>query len=87
MKKSLLFCISMLMMALAVAGPVNPRQAGNIALNFMMQKSSAITRSSSCQLVYTKTDGRNADALFYVFNVGEGFVMVSADERHRECGI
>lgn len=87
MKKSLLFCISMLMMALAVAGPVNPRQAGNIALNFMMQKSSAMmqkssakTRSSSGQLVYTKTDGRNADALFYVFNVGEGFVIISADD-------
>ena len=80
MKKSLLFCISMLMMALAVAGPVNPRQAGNIALNFMMQKSSAITRGSSCQLVYTQTNGRSADALFYVFNVGEGFVIVSADD-------
>lgn len=80
MKKSLLFCISMLMMALAVAGPVNPRKAGNIALNFMMQKSSAITRGSSCQLVYTQTNGRSADALFYVFNVGEGFVMVSADD-------
>ena len=80
MKKSLLFCISMLMMALAVAGPVNPRQAGNIALNFMMQKSSAITRGSSCQLVYTQTNERSADALFYVFNVGEGFVMVSADD-------
>ena len=80
MKKSLLFCISMLMMTLAVAGPVNPRQAGNIALNFMMQKSSAITRGSSCQLVYTQTNGRSADALFYVFNVGEGFVIVSADD-------
>ncbi len=80
MKKSLLFCISMLMMALAVAGPVNPRQAGNIALNFMMQKSSAIIRGSSCQLVYTQTNGRSADALFYVFNVGEGFVIVSADD-------
>ncbi|MBQ3739958.1 MAG: C10 family peptidase [Bacteroidales bacterium] len=80
MKKSLLFCISMLMMALAVAGPVNPRQARNIALNFMMQKSSAITRGSSCQLVYTQTNERSADALFYVFNVGEGFVMVSADD-------
>lgn len=80
MKKSLLFCISMLMMALAVAGPVNPRKAGNIALNFMMQKSSAITRGSSCQLVYTQTNERSADALFYVFNVGEGFVMVSADD-------
>lgn len=80
MKKSLLFCISMLMMTLALAGPVNPRQAGNIALNFMMQKSSAITRGSSCQLVYTQTNGRSADALFYVFNVGEGFVMVSADD-------
>ena len=80
MKKSLLLCISMLLTVAAVAGPVNPRQAGNIALNFMMQKSSAITRGSACQLVYTQTNGRSADALFYVFNVGEGFVMVSADD-------
>ena len=80
MKKSLLFCISMLMMALAVAGPVDSQQASQVALHFMMQKSSAITRGSSCQLVYTQTNERSADALFYVFNVGEGFVMVSADD-------
>ncbi len=80
MKKTLLFCISMLMAALAVAGPVNPRQASQVALHFMMRKSSSITRSSSCELAYTQTNGRSADALFYVYNVGGGFVIVSADD-------
>lgn len=80
MKKSLLFCVSMLMTALVFAGPVNPQQAKKVALHFMIQKSSSITRSSSCELVYTQTNGRSADALFYVYNVGNGFVIVSADD-------
>ena len=80
MKKSLLFCISMLMTALAVAGPIDPQQASQVALHFMMQKSTNLTRSNSCQLVYTQTNGRSSDALLYVFNVGDGFVIVSADD-------
>lgn len=62
-----------------ISSPVTPDQARTIALNFMHQKSPSITRDSDCALIYTKTNDRSA-ALFYVYQVGSGFVIVSADD-------
>ena len=62
-----------------MASPVEPEQARTIALNFMMQKSPAVTRSTDCTLAYTWSNNRSS-ALFYVYNVGNGFVIVSADD-------
>ena len=62
-----------------MASPVEPEQARTIALNFMMQKSPAVTRSTDCTLAYTWSNDRSS-ALFYVYNVGNGFVIVSADD-------
>ena len=62
-----------------IAAPVEPEQARNIALNFMMQKSPMVTRSTDCTLAYTKSNDRST-ALLYVYNVGNGFVIVSADD-------
>lgn len=61
------------------ASPVGPDQAKVIALNFMCQQSPSITRNSECALVYTKSNDRST-ALFYVYRVGNGFVIVSADD-------
>ena len=62
-----------------MASPVEPEQARTIALNFMTQKSPAVTRSTDCTLAYTWSNDRST-ALFYVYNVGGGFVIVSADD-------
>ena len=79
MKRIVLF-LSVLVSVLALtASPVDPQQAQTIARNFMIGQSPAVTRSAECTLVYTKSDSRS-DALFYVYNVGGGFVIVSADD-------
>ena len=80
MKKSLLFCISMLILSLAIAGPITPKQARTAALNFMSRTVPTVTKSSSCQLAYAKARQSEGDTLFYVFNVGGGFVIVAADD-------
>ena len=62
-----------------LANPVEPEQASTVALHFMMRQMPAVTRSTECTLAYTKSNDRS-DALFYVYNVGGGFVIVSADD-------
>ena len=62
-----------------MASPVEPEQARIVALNFMMQKSPAVTRSTDCTLAYTWSNDRST-TLFYVYNVGGGFVIVAADD-------
>ena len=81
MKRTVIpFCISMLIAALAVAGPVTSEQARTAALNFMSRTVPTITKSSSCQLAYTFNDSISADTLLYIFNVDGGFVVVAADD-------
>ena len=63
-----------------MAGPVNPQKARNVALNFMVQQSPSFTKSSVCDLVYAKLGQQSGDTLFYIFTVGTGFVIVSADD-------
>ena len=81
MKRTVIpFCISMLMAALAVAGPITPKQARTAALNFMSRTVPTVTKSSSCQLAYAEAGQQDGDTLFYVFNVGGGFAIVAADD-------
>ena len=78
--KKITTLFAMLICALTVmASPVEPQQAHTVALNFMAQKTPTVTRSTDCSLVYTKSDTRS-NALLYVYNVGGGFVIVSADD-------
>ena len=78
--KKITTLFAMLICAITMmASPVEPEQARTIALNFMAQKSPAVTRSTDCTLAYTWSNDRST-ALFYVYNVGGGFVIVSADD-------
>ena len=78
--KKITTLFAMLICAITMmASPVEPEQARTIALNFMMQKSPAVTRSTDCTLTFTWSNDRS-DALFYVYNIGDGFVIVSADD-------
>ena len=70
----------MLIAALAVAGPITPKQARTAALNFMSRTVPTVTKSSSCQLAYAEAGQQDGDMLFYVFNVGGGFAIVAADD-------
>ena len=70
----------MLIAALAVAGPITPKQARTAALNFMSRTMPTVTKSSSCQLAYAEAGQQEGDTLFYVFNVGGGFAIVAADD-------
>ena len=81
MKK--LFFVWLLLGTMALmAAPVNPNQARKVALNFMRQTnpSGPVMKNSDGQLLYTQTDLKSGTALFYVFQVGNGFVMVAADD-------
>ena len=81
MKK--LFFVWLLLGTMALmAAPVNPNQARKVALNFMRQTnpSGTVLKSSDGQLLHTQTDPESGTALFYVFQVGQGFVMVAADD-------
>ena len=79
--KKILFLFSVLAFSVALmAGPVNPQKARNVALNFMVQNSPSFTKNSACSLIYTKLGQQSGDTLFYVFKVGAGFVIVSADD-------
>ena len=81
MKK--LFFVWLLLGTMALmAAPVNPYQARKVALNFMRQTnpSGSVMKNSDGQLLYTQTDSKSGTALFYVFQVGKGFVMVAADD-------
>ena len=78
--KKITTLFAMLICAITMmASPVEPEQARIVALNFMMQKSPAVTRSTDCTLAYTWSNDRST-TLFYVYNVGGGFVIVAADD-------
>ncbi|MBO7577309.1 MAG: Spi family protease inhibitor, partial [Bacteroidales bacterium] len=79
MKKITTFFAMMICAVVVMANPVEPEQAQTVARHFMMRQMPAVTRSTECTLAYTKSNDRS-DALFYVYNVGGGFVIVSADD-------
>ena len=79
MKKITTLFAMMICAVVMMANPVEPEQASTVALHFMMRQMPAVTRSTECTLAYTKSNDRS-DALFYVYNVGGGFVIVSADD-------
>ncbi|MBQ7734875.1 MAG: C10 family peptidase [Bacteroidales bacterium] len=79
MKRITTFFAMMICAIAMMANPVEPQQAQTVARHFMMRQMPAVTRSTECTLAYTKSNGRS-DALFYVYNVGGGFVIVSADD-------
>lgn len=79
MKRITTFFAMMICSIAMMANPVEPQQAQTVARHFMMRQMPAVTRSTECTLAYTKSNDRS-DALFYVYNVGGGFVIVSADD-------
>ena len=79
MKKITTLFAMMICAVVMMANPVEPEQASTVALHFMMRQMPTVTRSTECTLAYTKSNDRS-DALFYVYNVGGGFVIVSADD-------
>ena len=79
MKKITTFFAMIICAVVVLANPVEPEQAQTVARHFMMRQMPAVTRSTECTLAYTKSNDRS-DALFYVYNVGGGFVIVSADD-------
>lgn len=79
MKRITTFFAMMICAIVVMANPVEPQQAQTVARHFMMRQMPAVTRSTECTLAYTKSNDRS-DALFYVYNVGGGFVIVSADD-------
>ncbi|MBR4218902.1 MAG: C10 family peptidase [Bacteroidales bacterium] len=80
--KKLFFVWLLLGTMVLMAAPVNPNQARKVALNFMRQTnpSGPVMKNSDGQLLYIQTDSKSGTALFYVFQVGNGFVMVAADD-------
>ncbi len=81
MKKFLLASLCFLWSSVMLtAGPVSPNQARSAALGFMSRTMPTVTRSSACELAYAHIDSRSAGVVFYVFNVGGGFVIIAGDD-------
>lgn len=82
MKKSLLSTVMLLFsFLLTIAAPVDEQSARKIANDFISGKMPQVTRSASGNLTRALTgvaDGE--DAGIYVFNVDNGFVVISADD-------
>lgn len=82
MKKSLLSTILLLFsFLLTVAAPVDEQSARKIASYFLSSRMHGLTRASSSELTRAITgvaDG--VDAGIYLFNAGNGFVVISADD-------
>ena len=84
MRKRLIFVLAMLCgMATLQARPVDVEQAKEVGRRFISANFEGTRQVNDLQLVYTGLSDRS-EACFYVFNAGgEGFVIVSADDRFR----
>ncbi len=80
MKRFLSVCLMLLVIFVVSSAPITPKQARTAALNFMSRTVPTVTKSSSCQLAYAEAGQQDGDTLFFVFNVGGGFAIVSADD-------
>ena len=67
------------------AAPVDSITARRVATNFMAGKTASNHRNTEAELAYTGRSTSNATRsvsdCFYIYNIGEGFVIVSADDR------
>ena len=79
-KPYLLIALLAMMVQMAVASPVSLETAKNVGLRFLCENTQMKgLQSDDLQLVTTyRTE--NGTAAIYVFNAGNGFVMVSADD-------
>lgn len=81
MKKNL-FSFVMFMAGVCAmnAKPVDPAKAKNVAISFYKQNSTKDPQNVNLAYTETSTTG---EAIYYVFNVNDGFVIVSADDQVR----
>lgn len=78
-KKILLTIVLSICILVAMGQSTGIQKSQTVAKNFYQ---SAIAHTTSTpQLVYTGTNGTRGADCFYVYNIGNGFVIVSADER------
>lgn len=81
-KLSLLLYLPLLWGVSAIGAPVNPDAAKAEGLCFLSENGSnrkAVRSSADLSLAYTAEE--NSLTAFYVFNCGNGFIIVSADDR------
>ena len=79
MKKSLLFMLLTLMGHSMMAKPVEPEKAAQVAKNFVAQYVKGANQYSA-EVVYTHLMPKSRQAAMYVVNVGNTFVLVSAND-------
>lgn len=78
MKRIFLSIIFLISTIIVIAAPTSPEQARIVAQNFYK---TIVTAQGTAQLAYTATQGTRGEACFYVYNIDNGFVIVSADNR------
>ena len=77
MKKSFLLIVILLAFNSIFANPVDVNRAKELGQKFV--NANFTQKTNSVELVYT-ANSESGEPCFYVFNVGNGFVMVSADD-------
>lgn len=80
MRRISFFLIALLLGVAALAKPVDVATARKVGANFLLSKG-LMSPSDSLRLSKTYAARDNGFDCFYAFNVGDGFVLVSADTR------
>lgn len=86
MKRSVLFLVSLLVVATMVAAPVSQQRAMQVAQQFIpvpdnqAQAPGMRAEEQPADIVYTHPMPKSGRPAFYVVNVGGSFVIVSADD-------
>lgn len=84
MKKALLLIILGLFAISGIkAEKVSPEKARTIAISFFNSFSAVKATDADASLVYTFTESKGGGEGVYVFNISNGFVMVSSDDVYR----
>ena len=85
MKKIYTTLLLSLACCLLSASPIDSITAKRVATNFMAGKTGSSHRTMEAALAYTgrltTQTSREVSNCFYIYNIGEGFVIVSADDR------
>lgn len=84
MKKSLLTTLSLLVCVLAMADPISSKRALEIATSYLAKSGASRRAATQMSVQPFQTDRQGNPLMYAVNNGGDGYVIVSGDDRMRQ---
>ena len=84
MKKSLLTTLSLLVCLLAMADPISSKRALEIATSYLAKSGAPRRAATQMSVQPFQTDRQGNPLMYAVNNGGDGYVIVSGDDRMRQ---